>query len=41
MKIILEKVMKVKVKEYNLIIWDTAGKEKYRSITKYSLKKKK
>ena len=34
----LEKVMKVKDKEYNLIIWDTAGQEKFRSITKIFIK---
>ena len=37
----LEKVMKVKDKEYNLIIWDTAGQEKYRSITKIFIKEAK
>ena len=37
----LEKVIKVKDKEYNLIIWDTAGQEKYRSITKIFIKEAK
>ena len=30
----LEKIMTVKKKKYNLEIWDTAGQEQYRSLTK-------
>ena len=37
----LEKVIKVNDKEYPLAIWDTAGQEKYRSITKIFVKEAK